>query len=728
MKFLILLIFSFFFGTFGQSSIVPVLNSDNTFPQPINETNGSLIIKQTGVSIKVNVEKDIMNLTLNPNSSIPESSKIFSNSTSLNDPSTIFMTDTQNLTLGINNGENSSKTIPQKESLINEAITVFETNYTDQLNNSQQDKLEPLKNSSNNISLNDPSGTIITNTQNLTFGIISEENSLKNTPPKKSGTNEENIVYVNNYTKGISNSHQESQNTFNQDGCSDEETKYVLIKITSKKDQSFQSDSPLSKNLTTVKKEEKRNPQKNLETENDLSLSSNNEISNTECVTDNSMHTQNNSYNISSSVDAFQTKLDENVKYMPVTVISNKKKMISPKSNPTPEFDDLIEMVPSKASSRQQKSSLISINNHNLPAQPSNEELSDDAQHFQNYYSKYFKRYYEKLRSFPGINPPTNLYKYMPLMYANYDNSILDSPAVFHPSNNPQCPCTNNKAVFCDCDELNIKNIPKAETIVLPIIQPIIQNRIINPTQTTIDPIDPPCDIEEGEECGCEEDTSNQDSSFQVQANNKKLRKNLRFKQIKKCCDCESKNINNANMNNANLLSQKNTLNKIGSVVANNYSTINYNKHIHNFINGADFKFKADNYTENLENMKNQSFKEIDIKSKALTVNQVKKLMDADKFENEENCTKYIVPPIKVENILTDIDQTEKVLTIKNKIPKRIINKIITKKQYEELEPIIFSHENFTGVMNQAIDNTIFDVKRKRLKNQNQNANKKYFL
>lgn len=651
MKFLILFIFSFFSESFGQGLITNDSNSATAFPQPISETNNSLILNQTSVSSKFNDEKDVINITLKLNSTTSDGAM-------------------------------------------------------------SKNKLEPIKILSNESNLNYASATVIAETPNLTLAINYGQNNSKNFT----------------YTGGFRNSNLQNENVSKPDDCSEEETKYVILKITSEKVKSINSDSPLPSELNisdtltaNAKTEEESTSQKTIENKNDNYLSSNNEISSVGC-SDNSTKTQNDSLKNSNSDDAFQKQLDENVKYMPVSVITNKPKKIAPKVNQPTELDDSIEIIPSKSSSRQRQiSSLIPENNQNLQTQASTDELSDEAQHFQNYYSKYYKRYYEKLRSSPTINPSPNLYKYMPLMYANYDNSILDSPAVFHPSINPQCPCTNNKALFCDCDELNIKNIPKAETIVLPIIQPIIHNRIgiANPIKA-IEPVDSPCDVEEEEECGCDDNADNQDPSLHMQSNQQHLRKNLKSKQIKTCCDCDNKNINNANLNNANLLSQKNTLNKIGSVVANNYSTVNYNKHIHNFINGADFKFKADNDTGGGD----YRFKQADIIQEKLTVNEVQKLMDLGKFENEENCTKFIVPPIKVENVLTDLDQTEKILAIKNKIPKRIVNKIITKKQYEELEPIIFAHENFTGVMNQAVDNTIFDVKTKRLRNLYQSTNK----
>jgi len=150
-------------------------------------------------------------------------------------------------------------------------------------------------------------------------------------------------------------------------------------------------------------------------------------------------------------------------------------------------------------------------------------------------------------------------------------------------------------------------------------------------------------------------------------------------------------NVNNANANNANVLAQKNTLNKIDNVYATNVSTTNYNHHIHNYIQGGDFKFKQ------LELKKNNS--------------------NAD-CPNEEKPLKRIFPDIQIidtinkQGLLLKSHQNSKSLSIKSTVPKEVINSIISDKNYKELDSEIQERENFTGVLNQGIENTIRDLKK----------------
>ena len=150
-------------------------------------------------------------------------------------------------------------------------------------------------------------------------------------------------------------------------------------------------------------------------------------------------------------------------------------------------------------------------------------------------------------------------------------------------------------------------------------------------------------------------------------------------------------NINNANANNANVLAQKNTLNKIDNVYATNVSTTNFNHHIHNYIQGGDFKFK-----------------------------QTPKPPQSQNDCSEKKEEKHIFPDIRIINtlnkqglLLKAKTLPQKSLSIRTIVPKEVINSIISEKNYQEMDSDIKERENITGVLNQGIENTINELKRK---------------
>lgn len=161
-------------------------------------------------------------------------------------------------------------------------------------------------------------------------------------------------------------------------------------------------------------------------------------------------------------------------------------------------------------------------------------------------------------------------------------------------------------------------------------------------------------------------------------------------------------NINNANANNANVLAQKNTLNKIDNVYATNVSTTNFNHHIHNYIQGGDFKFKQ-------------------------TPKAVRNQNDCSEKKKE----KRIFPDIRIINtlnnqglLLKSKTLPQKNLSIQTVVPKEVINSIISEKNYQEMDSDIKERENITGILNQGIENTIKELK----KNHNTRNRKNIFV
>ena len=208
-----------------------------------------------------------------------------------------------------------------------------------------------------------------------------------------------------------------------------------------------------------------------------------------------------------------------------------------------------------------------------------------------------------------------------------------------------------------------------------------------------------------------------------------KGKENSRKNNNKNCSSKEKININNANANNANLLAQKNTLNKIDNVYATNYSATNYNHHIHNYIQAADFKFLQ----ENLE--KTQEKLNFPLKTDKNTTNQRKNFLRKsmrfqENDQNDKNCVKkpkkVFYPPIEITDEFSSKsllpDQEVQIMT---KIPKEVVNSVITSSQYKELDEEIKERENYTGIMNQAIENTIKNLKNRRKIKKMQEKSKK---
>lgn len=318
------------------------------------------------------------------------------------------------------------------------------------------------------------------------------------------------------------------------------------------------------------------------------------------------------------------------------------------------------------------------------------DELSTNDENYQAFYSNYFRKYYENLRNTynnaeetPGslyINPTRNLF----LAPFSQKPRLLKNPQPYakilkirqQNRGNP-CFCEDPTAKFCDCDEIEGDGRAlKLKPIILPIIQPIIE-RV-------------PLQIAAGEECLETEDECS------CEGNRDFLRKSKK-PQCKCLCERRSSqkleedgdkgsvaNINNANANNANILAQKNTLNKIGTVYAANYSTVNYNHHVHNYINGAEFKFKenANNSRENCE--KNES-----LRTYYPNIVIFNKIHRKKQQGNENNA-----------------------MTITTKVNKNELQKLVYRQNPAEIDE---NKENFTGVMNQAVENTIRSIKRRRL-------------
>lgn len=347
-----------------------------------------------------------------------------------------------------------------------------------------------------------------------------------------------------------------------------------------------------------------------------------------------------------------------------------------------------------------------------------NEDLANNDENFQAFYSSYFRKYYENLQNTynnreetPGsmyINPNRNVFFPANSQKTRFFRGVAPRPyakvlKIQEINGGNPCVCENPATKFCDCDEIDAQSQPIAlKPIVLPIIQPIMQ-RV-------------PLQIAPGQECFEADDDclcGNREDPGESRAIPGDFHENRRKNRCK--CPCGGKsgdfagkyreneenvngnnrenaenpenrvNINSANANNANILAQKNTLNKIGNVYAANYSTVNYNHHVHNYINGADFKFKQNFSRENCE--KNDS--------------------SLQYFPNI-----VILNKIDAENA----GNSEKMLKITTKVDKNEIAKLAYRQNSTEIDE---NKENFTGVMNQAVENTILSIKRRRLLRKN---------
>lgn len=319
-----------------------------------------------------------------------------------------------------------------------------------------------------------------------------------------------------------------------------------------------------------------------------------------------------------------------------------------------------------------------------------NYELENNDSYFQAYYSNYFRKYYQNLQNVynnkdesPGsiyVNPNRNIF-----MMNNPPKKKLFKSLPYQEiikmrqnANNP-CFCQDKRVKFCDCDEIDNSHILQLKPIVMPIIQPVIQK-----VPLQIAPGEE-C-MEDNDDCSCSDFNEDYFERSQLDFN-----KHIRSQRPPCKCGCnrnildvpqknenksEPVNINNANTNNANVLAQKNTINKIENVYSTNYSTTNFNHHIHNYINGADFKFKEN------EN----------------------KIQQPDENCQNKSITPQYFPKIEVINKIKSDDLMKTSMNsykITTKIDKSIFKKLNKDRMPDE------SKENYTGVMNQAIENTI---------------------
>lgn len=322
---------------------------------------------------------------------------------------------------------------------------------------------------------------------------------------------------------------------------------------------------------------------------------------------------------------------------------------------------------------------LISPNENIINKQNSDSFVNNES-YFQSFYSNYFRKYYQNLGQMASSNDPEGSVLENP----HISNHFLAKARVKSPNLNlypyqivkqkGDCGCKAEKASFCDCDEIEMGKPLEMPPIILPIIQPIIREIPLKRDILENRPL-------------CEEDLNECDSFC----------KGTRGKKRERDCDCgcgkrgeneneKDVNVNNANTNNANLLTQKNTVNKIENLYAANYSTTNFNHHIHNYIQGGDFKFK-----EKISYNNNYSRK--------------------DNCTNETTKEKDFYPEIKIINRIFPEKGIKKKsdYTIMTKIDRKVLQNVFSKEQTKEIQNNI--KENFTGVMNQAIENTIKSLK-----------------
>ena len=355
----------------------------------------------------------------------------------------------------------------------------------------------------------------------------------------------------------------------------------------------------------------------------------------------------------------------------------------------TSNFSDFnVTFQPMRYKSPQSQTYMVINPNENLINPTNNEQLSNNDSYFQGYYSNYFRKYYENLQNIytpsrneasqgsilynPNIN---HFYNPTPINQQRRDllnpyATISPYQKVFRPENgNNRCPCQDKKiAVYCDCDEID-NRVLEMPPIVMPIIQPVIQQVPIyeEPCREEYDE----CSCENDDhnflkkrrnrcKCGCDRNNDNFHRRYENYDNYENYGKYNNYENKEKLNEIDKndnqsenkQNVNNANANNANILAQKNTLNKIDTVVATNYSTTNFNHHIHNYIQGADFKFNENNSSY----LKNTSFLQ-----KTLIINNFK-----------QNGEKY-----------KQGDQDFKILS---RIPKEVIKKMISENQINEME------------------------------------------
>lgn len=344
----------------------------------------------------------------------------------------------------------------------------------------------------------------------------------------------------------------------------------------------------------------------------------------------------------------------------------------------------------------------------NIVGRGNNDRLGSSARDYNDYYSKYFQKYYLNLgedknnpiKSFDDTgavfsNPQLkNIYKYIPMIYAqNYNNKLLEVNTSLYEIKkqrrilkdpNGGCPCVSQVSELCDCDETDNSGVLRAPTLVMPILQPIIQQMP-----------EPECNktcVEEFEDCYCpvQNETECAPPAPPVDECGKP-----------KCkCPCTPK----PQPKSRNTLEHR--------TVVNNINQLEHNSYMFNFDPGTRFKERVNSVKQKQRNF-HKKYDEARFQSIDKAEKEVKEKMATAK--------RIPFPSITVNTFMSDemIDKMSKDqsnLTMTNMIPKEVLGRVVSQETYENLEKDLAESESFTMVFNGALNETLHGIQKRQQK------------